>query len=200
MLRRGRDAAAARLVLVAVHGRGASAADILSLAAELDLNDAAFVAPEAADHTWYPKSFLAPLADNEPYLSSALALIDRIVGDLQAHVAPERIGLVGFSQGACLILEYAARHARRYAAVVGFSGGVIGPPGTPREYAGEMAGTPVFLGCSDIDAHIPLPRVHETAEVFRRLGAAVDERIYPGLGHLVNRDEIDAVRMLLSPR
>jgi predicted esterase len=200
MVRRGRDAAAARLVLVAVHGRGASAADILSLAAELDLNDAAFVAPEAADHTWYPKSFLAPLADNEPYLSSALALIDRIVGDLQAHVAPERIGLVGFSQCACLILEYAARHARRYAAVVGFSGGVIGPPGTPREYAGEMAGTPVFLGCSDIDAHIPLPRVHETAEVFRRLGAAVDERIYPGLGHLVNRDEIDAVRMLLSPR
>jgi len=200
MLRRGRDAAAARLVLVAVHGRGASAADILSLAAELDLDDAAFVAPEAAGHTWYPNSFLAPLADNEPYLSSALALIDRIVGDLQAHVAPERIGLVGFSQGACLILEYAARHARRYAAVVGFSGGVIGPPGTPRDYAGEMAGTPVFLGCSDIDAHIPLPRVHETAEVFRRLGAAVDERIYPGMGHLVNRDEIDAVRTLLSPR
>jgi len=200
MLRRGRDAAAARLVLVAVHGRGASAADILSLAAELDLDDAAFVAPEAAGHTWYPNSFLAPLADNEPYLSSALALIDRIVSDLQAHVAPERIGLVGFSQGACLILEYAARHARRYAAVVGFSGGVIGPPGTPRDYAGEMAGTPVFLGCSDIDAHIPLPRVHETAEVFRRLGAAVDERIYPGMGHLVNRDEIDAVRTLLSPR
>jgi predicted esterase len=200
MLRRGRDAAAARLVLVAVHGRGASAADILSLAAELDLDDAALVAPEAAGHTWYPKSFLAPFADNEPYLSSALALIDRIVGDLQAHVAPERIGLVGFSQGACLILEYAARHARRYAAVVGFSGGVIGPPGTPRDYAGEMAGTPVFLGCSDIDAHIPLPRVHETAEVFRRLGAAVDERIYPGMGHLVNRDEIDAVRTLLSPR
>jgi len=200
MLRRGRDAAAARLVLVAVHGRGASAADILSLAAELDLDDAAFVAPEAAGHTWYPNSFLAPLADNEPYLSSALALIDRIVGDLQAHVAPERIGLVGFSQGACLILEYAARHARRYAAVVGFSGGVIGPPGTPRDYAGEMAGTPVFLGCSDIDPHIPLPRVHETAGVFRRLGAAVDERIYPGMGHLVNRDEIDAVRTLLSPR
>lgn len=200
ILRRGPDAGAARLVLVAIHGRGASAADILSLAAELDLDDVALVAPEAAGHTWYPNSFLAPLSDNEPYLSSALALIDRTVGDLQGQAAPERIGLVGFSQGACLILEYAARHPRRYAAVVGFSGGVIGPPGTPRDYAGEMAGTPVFLGCSDIDPHIPLPRVHETAEVFGRLGAAVDERIYPGMGHLVNRDEIDAIRTLLSRR
>jgi predicted esterase len=198
--RRGPDPATARAVAILLHGRGRDPEDVLSLADRLGDPGVAFLAPAARESTWYPQSFLAPIADNEPYLSSALALIDRIVGDLQAHVAPERIGLVGFSQGACLILEYAARHARRYAAVVGFSGGVIGPPGTPRDYAGEMAGTPVFLGCSDIDAHIPLPRVHETAQVFRRLGAAVDERIYPGMGHLVNRDEIDAVRTLLSPR
>ena len=106
--------------------------------------------------------------------------------------------LLGFSQGACLTLELAARNARRYAAVVGLSGGVIGPPGTPRSYAGSMSETPVLLGCSDDDPHIPLARVHETAEVFRGLGARVDERIYPSLGHTVNRDEIDAVRDLLA--
>lgn len=196
---RGPDPAAARLTIVAIHGRGASAADILTVADELAIDDVAFVAPEAAGHTWYPYSFLAPMADNEPHLSSALALIDRIVADLQQRIPAERIGLLGFSQGACLSLEYAARHARRYAAVVGLSGGVIGPPGTAREYLGTMDGTPVFLGCSDVDPHIPLARVHETAAVFRRLGAAVDERIYPGMGHLVNADEIAAVLTLFKP-
>jgi predicted esterase len=112
-------------------------------------------------------------------------------------IAPDRVGLMGFSQGACLALEYAARHARKYAAVIGLSGGVIGPPGTPRDYAGSLAGTPLFLGCSDIDPHIPIERVHESAEVFRRLQAAVDARIYPGMGHVVNDDEIEAVRALL---
>jgi predicted esterase len=198
-VRYGPDPAAARLTIVAVHGRGASAADILSVAHELAFDDVAFVAPEAAGHTWYPYSFLSPLSDNEPHLSSALALLDRIVGDLQREAAPERIGLLGFSQGACLCLEFAARHARRYAAIAGFSGGLIGPPGTPRDYSGAMERTPVFLGCSDIDPHIPLARVHETANVFGRMGAAVDERIYPRMGHLVNQDEIDAVRTLLSP-
>jgi predicted esterase len=199
VLRHGPDPAAARLVLVAVHGRGASASDILSLAAEIDLADVAVVAPEAADHTWYPYSFLAPTADNQPHLDSALALVDRLVADLARQTPHARIGLIGFSQGACLSLEYAARHARRYAAVIGLSGGVIGPPGAPRDYAGSLDGTPVFLGCSDVDPHIPLARVHETADVFRALGASVDERIYPHMGHLVNRDEIDAVRRLLAP-
>jgi predicted esterase len=189
----------ARLVVVAVHGRGASASDILSLAAEFALDDVAFVAPEAAGHTWYPYSFLAPMPDNQPYLDSALAVLDRIVTDLARQTPHGRIGLLGFSQGGCLSLEYAARHARRYAAVVGLSGGVIGPPGTPRGYAGSMDATPVFLGCSDVDPHIPLERVHETAAVYRRLGAAVDARIYPRMGHVVNRDEIDAVRTLLGP-
>jgi predicted esterase len=197
--RYGPEPRAARLTVVAVHGRGASAADILSLARELRVDDVAFVAPEAAGHTWYPYSFLAPLADNEPYLSSALGLLDRIVGDLQNAIASERIALLGFSQGACLSLEYAARHAQRFAAIVGLSGGLIGPPGTPRDYAGSLAGTPVFLGCSDVDPHIPLERVHETAHVLGHLGASVDERIYPRMGHLVNEDEIEAVRKLLSP-
>jgi predicted esterase len=196
----GPDPAAARLVVVAVHGRGASARDILALAAELEIDDVAFAAPEAAGQTWYPYSFLAPMADNQPHLDSALALLDRVVGDLATQVPRERIGLLGFSQGACLSLEYAARHARRYAAVIGLSGGVIGPPGTRRDYAGSMDGTPVFLGCSDVDAHIPLERVHETAAVFQRLGAVIDRRIYPGMGHLVNRDEIDAARALLSAK
>ena len=199
VFRYGPDPASARLTIVAVHGRGASAADILSVAHELALDDVAFVAPDAAGRTWYPYSFLAPMSGNEPFLGSALALLERIVRDLQGEVAPERIGLLGFSQGACLSLEFAARRARRYAAVVGLSGGLIGPPGTPRSYSGGMAGTPVFLGCSDIDPHIPLERVHETADVFQRMGAAVDERIYPRMGHLVNEDEIDAVRTLLSP-
>jgi predicted esterase len=196
----GPDTTVARLVIVAVHGRGASARDILSLAAELDLDDVAFVAPDAAGHTWYPYSFLAPMADNQPHLGSALALLDRVVGDLAQQVPRERIGLLGFSQGACLSLEYAARHARRYGAIVGLSGGLIGPPGTARDYAGSMDATPVFLGCSDVDAHVPLERVHETAEVYRRLGALVDERIYPRMGHVVNRDEIDAARALLSAK
>jgi predicted esterase len=200
ILRRGPDPASARLTVIVVHGRGASAADILSLADEFGVRDVAYLAPEAAGHTWYPYSFLAPMRDNEPFLSSALGVLDRIVRDLwQDHqIGPERVGLLGFSQGACLSLEYAARHARRYAAVVGLSGGLIGPPGTPRDYAGTMDGTPVFLGCSDVDPHIPLERVHETAEIFRRLGATVDERIYPHMGHLVNRDEIDAVSALLT--
>src|SRR6202022_1388415 len=198
--RRGPDPASARLTIILVHGRGASAADILSLADEFGLHDIAYLAPEAAGHTWYPYSFLAPMHDNEPFLSSALGVLDRIVHDLwrDEQVGPERVGLLGFSQGACLSLEYAARHARRYAAVVGLSGALIGPPGTPREYAGTMDGTPVFLGCSDVDPHIPPERVHETGGVVRRLGASVDERIYPGMGHLVNREEIEAVKTLLA--
>jgi predicted esterase len=197
---RGPDPASARLTVILVHGRGASAADILSLADEFGVHDVAYLAPEAAGHAWYPYSFLAPMTDNEPFLSSALGVLDGIVRDLwQDHqIGPERVGLLGFSQGACLSLEYAARHAARYAAIVGLSGGLIGPPGTPRDYAGTMDGTPVFLGCSDVDPHIPLERVHETAEVFRRLGASVDERVYPRMGHLVNRDEIAAVTQLLT--
>jgi predicted esterase len=191
---------AARLTMIMAHGRGASAEDMLGLAAEFGTADVAFLAPQAAGRTWYPNTFLAPIQDNEPWLTSALGVIAGLVDGLTARQIPyERIALIGFSQGSCLSLEFAARHPRRYAAVVGLSGGLIGPPGTPREYPGAFDGAPVFLGCSDIDPHIPLARVQESAEVFRRMGASVDERIYPRMGHTVNADEMGAVtRLLLS--
>lgn len=198
VLHMGPAPSAARLTLILVHGRGASAEDVLSLAAEFGTTDVAYLAPQAADHTWYPYPFLSPIRDNEPGISSGLGVIAGIIGELAAQqIPPARIGLLGFSQGACLSLEFAARHAQRYAAIVGLSGGLIGPPGTPRNYPGSLGGTPVFLGCSDSDAHIPLARVQESAEVCRRLGGAVDERIYPRLGHTVNQDEIAAVSALL---
>ena len=198
-LRVGPDVAHARLAVVSVHGRGASAEDILGLAAELRLPDVLFVAPQAAGRTWYPFSFLAPMTDNEPGLSSGLARIGTLIDELAGEgLPPERIGLLGFSQGACLALEFTASHARRYAGIAGLSGGLIGPPGTPRAYSGTLETTPVFLGCSNVDTHIPLERVHETARVFRALGAAVDQRIYPDMDHSVNRDEIDAVRALFG--
>jgi len=196
---RGPRPAAARLTMILVHGRGATAESILTLADELALGDVAFLAPQAAGNTWYPYSFLAPIPQNEPGLTSAIGVLAALVAQVQRDgVDTQRIGLIGFSQGACLSLEYAARHARRYAGVFGLSGGVIGPPGTPRTYAGTFDGTPVFLGCSDVDAHIPVERVQESADVFRRMGATVDARIYPGMGHTVNADEIAAVRTILG--
>lgn len=199
LVRAGPPPASARLAVVFVHGRGGSADDVLGLADAIAMSDLAYVAPEAPGRTWYPLSFLAPLDQNEPSLSAALATVDGVIADLLSQqIAADRIALLGFSQGACLSLEYAARHAQRYAAIVAFSGGVIGPPGTPRAYAGSFEGTPVFLGCSDVDPHIPLERVHETADVYRRLGATVDERIYPGMPHTINRDELDAAIALFS--
>lgn len=199
VLAAGAPLADARLALVLLHGRGASPEDILGLGHELRLTDVACLAPRASNHSWYPKSFLSPLDENEPYLGSALGLIGRILEDLASQgFDSERVALLGFSQGACLSLEFAARHPRRFAAIVGLSGGLIGPPGSPRDYSGSLDGTPVFLGCSDIDAHIPVARVHESAAVLRRMGAAVDERIYPRMGHTVNRDEVDAVAALLG--
>ena len=160
VLHMGPQPADARLTMILVHGRGASAEDVLSLAGEFGTTDVAYLAPQAADHAWYPYSFLSPIQDNEPGISSALGVIAGIIDGLGAQQIPlARIGLLGFSQGACLSLEFAVRHARRYALLVGLSGGVIGPPGTPRDYPGSLDGTPVFLGCSDIDAHIPLARV-----------------------------------------
>lgn len=198
----GPPPASARLTMILVHGRGASAADILGVAGQIGATDVAYVAPDAPARTWYPLSFLAPIEQNEPHLSTALATLDSIVAGLASQQVPaNRIGFLGFSQGACLSLEYAAQHATRYAAVIGFSGGLIGPPGTPRAYAGSFDGTPVFLGCSDVDPHIPLARVHETESVMERMGAAVDARIYPQMGHTINEDEFAAARALLkAPR
>jgi predicted esterase len=189
----------ARAALLMVHGRGASAEDILSFVEVLAQPGFSYLAPQAAGNSWYPNSFLAPIPSNEPYLSSALELLDTLLARVTAAgIPPARTIMLGFSQGACLTLEYVARHAQRYGGAVGWSGGLIGPDGTPREYAGSLAGTPVFLGCSDHDPHIPQARVDLTAEVLRRLGGEVTERIYPGLGHTVIQDEIDAVRAMMA--
>ena len=201
VLRSGPSSKDARLVAIMLHGRGASAEDILRLAHQFSARDIAFVAPQAAGSTWYPQSFLAPIAQNEPWLGSALRVVAGLADVLAPHGIPaERLVLMGFSQGACLTLEFAARHARRYAAVVAFTGGLIGPPGTPRDYAGDFADTPFFIGSSDVDPHVPLERVHESTAVFHRMGATVDERIYPRMGHTINADELQAVDALLVER
>ncbi len=205
VLHMGPAPAAARLTTIAIHGRGASADDILGLVREIanapELSDVAVLAPEAAGHTWYPLSFLAPIERNEPWQTSALRTIERLVSALESQGIPsDRVGLLGFSQGACLVLEFAARHPRHYAAVIGFSGGLIGPPGTPRTYTGSLAGTPVFLGCSDVDPHIPVERVRESAAVLKQMGAAVDARIYPRMAHTVNHEEMLVARGMLGPK
>jgi predicted esterase len=182
-----------------IHGRGSSAADILQLAPELGRTDLTYLAPEAPTGQWYPARFMEPIERNEPGITWGMQAIDDVMGLARAAgIDAARTVILGFSQGACLTLEYAARHAQRYGGIVGFSGGLIGPDDTPRNYSGTMDGTPVFLGCSDIDFHIPVQRVHATADVFERLGAAVTTRIYPGMGHTINEDEIVYVRTLLE--
>jgi phospholipase/carboxylesterase len=189
----------ARAAVVMLHGRGGSAEDILALAGEFRQTDLAYLAPQAPGHTWYPLSFLAPLEQNEPYLSRSLATVDTIVQDLAGRgIASGRVVLIGFSQGGCLALEYAARHTKRYGGIAGLSSGLIGPPGLTRDYQGSLDGTPVFLGCSDVDSHIPVERVHVSMQVLTALNAAVTERIYPGMGHTINHDEIAHVRTLLE--
>jgi predicted esterase len=188
----------AKAAMILVHGRGASAENILMLAGEFGRSDFAYLAPQAAGSSWYPLSFLSPIPQNEPGISSGLQKIDAVLKTIaDAGVPPEKTVLLGFSQGACLSLEYAARNPRRYGAVVALSGGLIGPDETPRDYEGSLDGTPVFLGCSDIDFHIPLERVNESTGVMKRLGGDVTERIYPSMGHTVNADEIAFVRDLM---
>ncbi|MDQ3998068.1 MAG: alpha/beta hydrolase [Gemmatimonadota bacterium] len=189
----------ARAAMIMVHGRGASADDILSLSHELRVPGFAYLAPQAAGNTWYPYSFLSPIAQNEPGVSSALAAIADVLATIErAGIPAERTMLLGFSQGGCLSLEFTARAARRYGGIAGLSGGLIGPDGTPRDYSGSLAGTPIFLGCSDVDPHIPVARVLETATVLRRLGGDVDMRTYPGMGHTINEDEVEAVRGIMQ--
>jgi predicted esterase len=199
VLSRGPGIEASRGVLVMLHGRNAGPENILELAALLPHPEFTYLAPAAAGGTWYPFSFLAETERNEPGLSSALWVIDHLVEDIEARGVPRRrIVLLGFSQGACLASEYAVRHASRFGGLVALSGGLIGPPGTTWDYPGSFAGTPVFLGCSDIDAHVPLERVNESAAGFERMGAAVTRRIYPGMGHQVSEDELEFTRMLLA--
>jgi phospholipase/carboxylesterase len=195
----GTPLAAATAGGVLVHGRGATATSILQLGDEVHSDGMAFLAPQAARNTWYPNSFLAAIDSNEPGITSGLQRIDAAVSRLrEAGIPRERTMLLGFSQGACLASEYLARHADRYGGLVALSGGVIGPEGTPRDYEGTLDGTLVFLGCSDRDPHIPLARVEETADVFEALGGDVDKRIYEGMGHTVNADELASVRDLVG--
>lgn len=198
VLRAGEPLESARAAMILVHGRGASAEDIMTVGAELRRPGFAYLAPQAAGNAWYPYPFTAPIESNQPYLDAALDMLAGLVTQVEATVSAARTVLLGFSQGACLSLEFAARHARRYGAVIGLSGGLIGPDGTPRDYPGDFAGTPVFLGCSDVDPHIPKERVIESGAVFERLGAAVTLRLYPGMAHTVSADEIDAVLEILD--
>ncbi len=196
----GAPLARAKAAMILLHGRGATAAGMLELGEVLAQPDVAYIAPQAPGQTWYPNRFIAPLAQNEPHLTNALATVGALVDELHRKgLGPEKIVLLGFSQGGCLALEYAARNARRYGAVIGLSAGLIGPDGTPRDYAGSLAGTRVVLGCSEADAHIPVDRVRESSRILARLGGDVVERIYPGAAHTINDDEIAQVRAALVP-
>jgi predicted esterase len=195
----GRPLTDAKAAMILIHGRGATAESILALAQELAHPDMAYLAPQAAGNSWYPYSFLQDIDNNEPGLSSGLAAIHALVEQAEAAgIPPERVMIGGFSQGACLSLEYVARNARRYGGVFAYSGGLIGPEGTPRNYGGSLEMTPIFIGCSDVDAHIPKARVLESDTVLKDLGASLDTRLYRGMGHTVNQDELDAVNAILG--
>ena len=184
--------------LILLHGRGSSATDILSLATHLHVADFTLLAPQAPSGSWYPQSFLAPPAHNEPFLSAALASVAQAAAEAQRHgIAPENLYFGGFSQGACLTLEYVARHAQRYGGVVAFTGGLIGDRVYPENYSGDLAGTPVFIGTSDPDFHVPVERVRASTALLTSLGAAVTERVYPNMGHTITQEEIELANKLI---
>lgn len=199
-LQTGANPSEAKAAMIMLHGRGADAADIISLSQIIGEQQLVYVAPEAAGHSWYPCSFLAPVVDNEPGRTSALGVIAELIEGLgeTTGIGPERIALLGFSQGACLALEFAARNPRRYGAVLALSGGLIGDTVVGEDYSGSLEQTPVFVGCSDIDPHIPLDRVRKSAAIMAGLGADVTERIYPGMGHTIVEDEIAHVRRIVA--
>jgi phospholipase/carboxylesterase len=187
----GKDLAAADRALILVHGRGASAEDILTLADYLPVKDYALLAPQATGHSWYPYSFLEPPVRNQPWLGSALDVLAAVVEDVvTAGILRERIFFAGFSQGACLTLEFVARHAARYGGVAAFTGGLIGDRIYEENYKGDFAGTPFFIGTGDRDPHVPVERVHATAALLRGMGAVVTEKVYPGRPHTIVADEL----------
>lgn len=194
----GRPILEAKKALILLHGRGASAADILSLSAYFPVKDFALIAPQATNNTWYPYSFLMPPAQNEPWLSSAILLIKNQVDELNdAGITSENIYFTGFSQGACLTLEFVARNATRYGGIAAFTGGLIGDKIYPENYKGDFNSTPVFIGTSDPDPHVPVQRVYATSNILKKMNADVTEKIYPNLGHTINDDEINIANALI---
>lgn len=196
----GRKLSEADKALILIHGRGADAQDILGLGHELNVAGYALLAPQATNHTWYPYSFLAPGEQNEPWLSSALHVISEIVAEVNnAGIDSSNIYFVGFSQGACLTLEFVTRHARLWGGVAAFTGGLIGDKVYTENYKGDFAGTRVFIGTSDPDPHVPVSRVNETTKLMKSMGADVTEKIYPNMGHTISRDEIVHANKLIFP-
>jgi len=198
ILTAGQPLGTASKALIAIHGRGGSAADILSLGRHLHVSSFSLLAPQASQHTWYPQSFLAPPAQNEPWLSDALAAVGRAVAEAERNgISKENIYFMGFSQGACLTLEYVARHAARYGGVVAFTGGLIGDQLVEANYAGNFEGTPIFIGTSDPDFHVPVERVRTSTALLTKLGAHVTEKIWPNMGHTITQEEIDLANKLV---
>lgn len=194
----GKNLEDASKVLIMIHGRGASAEDILTLADHFEVNDFALIAPQATNHTWYPYSFLAPPSENEPWLSSALSLVKDIVKEVHAKgISSENIYFAGFSQGACLTLEFVTRHATKYGGVAAFTGGLIGDKIYSENYSGDFSGTPVFIGTSDPDPHVPVGRVNESAEILEKMNALVTKKIYKNMGHTINQDELSTVNKMI---
>ena len=199
VLRAGPPVSEASKAVIAVHGRGASASDIIGISRAMDLPDTAWLAPDAASRTWYPYSFLMPVEQNQPFLDSAISVVGGLLQHLEDSGIPaEKSVLLGFSQGACLASEFVARHPRKYGGLVVFSGGLIGASIDPHEYSGSLEGTAIFGGCSDIDPHIPLERFEISGQVLSGLGAEVDFRVYPGMDHTINLDELSAAKALIQ--
>jgi predicted esterase len=197
--REGVPLARARAAVIMIHGRGARPESILELVPHIGQPDTAYLAPAANGGTWYPKSFMASIEDNEPGISSGIAVVHALLDEaIAAGVPTQRLMLLGFSQGACLMCTAAHRRPDRYGGVIAFSGGLIGPPGTVWSEQGSFHSTPTFFGCSDRDAHVPEARVRDSAAVYERMGAEVTTRIYPGMGHLVNDDELAFARGVLA--
>ncbi|PZR33566.1 MAG: phospholipase [Azospira oryzae] len=197
----GKKLTEAKKAVIFLHGRGASAEDILSLASHLEVTDYALLAPQATNHTWYPFPFISDPQQNEPWLSSALELVKEMVGDInKAGIPSAQIYFVGFSQGACLTLEFVTRHAVRWGGVAAFTGGLIGDRIYSENYQGDFASTPVFIGSSNPDPHIPVPRVKASTAILKSMNAIVTEKIYPNMGHTINQDEIETVNRLIFNR
>lgn len=194
----GKKIEEAKKALIMVHGRGATAENIMELAPNLNVKDYTWMAPQATNYTWYPYSFLMPPSQNEPWLSSALELLKEMVHDINnAGISSDKIYFVGFSQGACLTLEFVTRHAKKWGGVAAFTGGLIGDKIYPGNYIGDFESTPIFIGTSNPDPHIPVKRVHETTKILKSLNASVTEKIYPNMGHTISQDEIEFANKLV---